>query len=165
VRAHAPPATVRQQQATTVGSSCCWGNNISVGVASCCCLLLLLVAVACKGTSLLSAMSAGEPSVYTQIYTLICCKRKLSCCKSANRWLLLQLAINKVLYYAHSHLAAHPTTTATSAPHCFPISQYVLQLATLLQQQQQQQQQLSLTVLRNWFLPLRTFMIFNHVQF
>lgn len=39
----------------------------------------------CRATSLLSAMSAGEPSVYTQIYTLICCTAKLSCCKSANR--------------------------------------------------------------------------------
>lgn len=36
--------------------------------------------------------------------------RCLRCCK-----LLLQVAINKVLYYAHSHLAAHPTTAAAAA--------------------------------------------------
>jgi len=114
VRAHAPPATVRQPQRLPSAASAASTASASTSTST------LLVAVASKGTSLLSAMSAGEPSVYTQIYTLICCKRNClvaspqiggCCCKLSRP----PLAINKVLYYAHSHLAAHPTT-ATSAP-------------------------------------------------
>lgn len=100
--------------------------------SSCCCCCRLVAGTnriqMRKGTSLLWPKCQRVCRVFTRKFTLSFVASEIvllhirksvaaAVVVAAVASCKLQVAINKVLYYAHSHLAAHPTTAARPPPH------------------------------------------------